>query len=109
LRPEAGVNVALSPMSSSSRLIETRIVFDLPVAERPEDLVGDGNRAGRGFGLSGGVERHEPAIAARVEIVKPGAKARSFGETTLHGRARAVPVSGPRAISAAVRRRGCDW
>ena len=62
----AGVNVAFSAMTIWSRRDGDQIVLDLPVAERPEDLVGDHDRAGRGFGMAGGVERHEPELAARV-------------------------------------------
>ena len=38
-------------------------VLDLPVAERPENLVGDEDGAGRRFGKAVGVERDEPEIA----------------------------------------------
>ena len=39
------------------------MVLDLPVSERPEDLVGDEDCAGRGFGIALRVERDEPGLA----------------------------------------------
>ncbi len=57
------------------------VVLHLPVPERPEDLVGYENGAGRRFGISVGVERHEPRLSPRVLHREAGRKARFLCRT----------------------------
>ena len=78
-----------------------QVVLHLPVAERPEDLVGDEDRAGRGFGQALRVEGDEPQLSLRVAHGEAGRERRppSRARSTT-GRAPARrPASGPRTAS----------
>ena len=55
------------------------MVLDLPVAERPENLVGDEDGGGRRLGEAGRVKRDEPQLAAGVAHGEPGRKPRLLG------------------------------
>ena len=82
------------------------MVLHLPVPERPEDLVRDHDRAGRGLGMSGRVEGDEPDLAARVADREAGRGAGDFSRH--HGPwPRCWPAAGERTARDIVRGHRC--